>query len=80
MLGTRGGVKGREGLSLTACCGGDAGAGHDDDAAGLAGLDKVGDGGEAALRQGQRRGVLGDVGLLLAHFALVPLPLGFLRL
>jgi hypothetical protein len=69
----------REG-GLTACCGGDAGAGHDDDAAGLAGLDKVGDGGEAALGQRERRGVLGDVGLFLAHFALVPFSLGFLRL
>ncbi len=54
---------------LTACCGGDAGARHDDDAAGAAGLDVVGHGGQAALGQGQRRGVLGHEGLFLAHFA-----------
>jgi hypothetical protein len=68
---------------LTACCGGDAGAGHDDDAAGLAGLDEVGDGSEAALLQGERRGVIVDVRLFLAHLAPVPfsfsLALWFLR-
>ena len=54
---------------LTARCGGDAGARHDDDAAGGAGLDVVGHGGQAALGQGPRRGVLGHEGLFLAHFA-----------
>lgn len=54
---------------LTARCGGDAGARHDDDAAGVAGLDVVGHGGQAALGQGPRRGVLGHEGLFLAHFA-----------
>jgi hypothetical protein len=79
-------VKGRE--ERTAGGGGDAGARHDDDAAGPARLDEVGDSSEAALRQGPRRGVLADVRLLLTHleppvsfaFGLLGLGVGLLSL
>lgn len=59
------------GEKRTSCGSGDAGAGHDHDAADLARLDVVGDGGEAALGQGLGRGVVGHERLLLAHLGVV---------
>lgn len=63
-------------MRLTACRSGNAGAGQDDDAAGPARVDEIGNSGEAAFRQSLRRGVLADQDrrLLLAHLALVPFP------
>ena len=60
-----------EGGQHTPCCRRNARARHSNDARGPDGLDVLGHGGQAPLLEGQRRSVLADVGLFLAHFASV---------